>query len=194
MGSSPLTRGKPTVLGSVRRSSGLIPAHAGKTISEHANSDPAQAHPRSRGENDPLGLTLLLVPGSSPLTRGKRRTGRTDGARPWLIPAHAGKTSSGVCRAYPAWAHPRSRGENATMGSRARRNPGSSPLTRGKLSFVRSNTIHPRLIPAHAGKTNTAGRARMSPRAHPRSRGENHIMCLAMQDVIGSSPLTRGKR
>ena len=50
-GSSPLTRGKliDVLVGQTR--SGLIPAHAGKTVViEEARADLA-AHPRSRGEN-----------------------------------------------------------------------------------------------------------------------------------------------
>ena len=71
-GSSPLTRGKRR-LDQVDQPCGrLIPAHAGKTISEHANSDPAQAHPRSRGENT---QAFEAAPEAE-----------------WLIPAHAGKT------------------------------------------------------------------------------------------------------
>ena len=50
------------------------------------------------------------------------------------------------------------------------------------------------LIPAHAGKTMRRARIRSSMRAHPRSRGENRTgrLCTAM--IVGSSPLTRGKR
>ena len=50
------------------------------------------AHPRSRGENH---LTASHLP-----------PGR------WLIPAHAGKTTSRVMLISMIWAHPRSRGEN----------------------------------------------------------------------------------
>ena len=50
-GSSPLTRGKPSVR--VRRGGGprLIPAHAGKTATCPYSESLAWAHPRSRGEN-----------------------------------------------------------------------------------------------------------------------------------------------
>ena len=71
--------------------------------------------------------------------------------------------------------------------------PGSSPLTRGKLSGLTTPTQAPRLIPAHAGKTRrwlTRPRAR---RAHPRSRGENADSIRSIRPVGGSSPLTRGK-
>ena len=71
LGSSPLTRGKRRQRVDPRAFGGLIPAHAGKTISEHANSDPAQAHPRSRGENWLGNIDTLGGFGSSPLTRGK---------------------------------------------------------------------------------------------------------------------------
>ena len=51
VGSSPLTRGKPTrrALPIVRPR--LIPAHAGKTRPRRAPGPSARAHPRSRGEN-----------------------------------------------------------------------------------------------------------------------------------------------
>ena len=49
------------------------------------------------------------------------------------------------------------------------------------------------LIPAHAGKTREGGRARLSTRAHPRSRGENAIFMRPAVIAGGSSPLTRGK-
>ena len=71
-GSSPLTRGKPLscAMGDLVR--GLIPAHAGKTL-----TDP------SRQDQDP---------GSSPLTRGKQALRLALGGEGGLIPVHAGKT------------------------------------------------------------------------------------------------------
>ena len=52
---------------------------------------------------------------------------------------------------------------------------GSSPLTRGKLSDALRLAAHPGLIPAHAGKTPTSLPRGVTPRAHPRSRGENSV-------------------
>ena len=49
------------------------------------------------------------------------------------------------------------------------------------------------LIPAHAGKTSGTCSARMRMPAHPRSRGENAVLCGLDRSVDGSSPLTRGK-
>ena len=71
-GSSPLTRGKP-ICGAYRDGDDrLIPAHAGKTCSLAALSASVWAHPRSRGENQLRLRRVVVLGGSSPLTRGKR--------------------------------------------------------------------------------------------------------------------------
>ena len=75
----------------------------------------------------------------------------------------------GVCAA-----HPRSRGENAE-----------------NMDQLREAA---RLIPAHAGKTDTADDVRDLPGAHPRSRGENAQSKRLSTTSAGSSPLTRGKQ
>ena len=120
-GSSPLTRGKPNKDEGIRLGYGLIPAHAGKTSDCMAWVRSGRAHPRSRGENFSRPNVTPLLPGSSPLTRGKRL--RVPGSRTagGLIPAHAGKTTAeGLLREYGG-AHPRSRGENAkALGTCAR--------------------------------------------------------------------------
>ena len=71
--------------------------------------------------------------------------------------------------------------------------PGSSPLTRGKLPTGRPAGRRRRLIPAHAGKTDSGNRSWIISRAHPRSRGENTERTKTMKAYRGSSPLTRGK-
>ena len=53
--------------------------------------------------------------------------------------------------------------------------------------------MHPRLIPAHAGKTSNAADRSTPAGAHPRSRGENAAMSTSERSPYGSSPLTRGK-
>ena len=52
---------------------------------------------------------------------------------------------------------------------------------------------HWRLIPAHAGKTDTRRPGPRSRGAHPRSRGENVHEVRVLTSDGGSSPLTRGK-
>ena len=154
---------------------------------------PAQAHPRSRGENaepkrDPLG-----VAGSSPLTRGKRRGCDGTRRRRWLIPAHAGKTSRLSCPSRRLRAHPRSRGENTSQAASVSRSIGSSPLTRGKRRRVEVDVNRLWLIPAHAGKTGIWNEHRWRQGAHPRSRGENRELTVDAFLSGSSSPLTRGK-
>ena len=50
-GSSPLTRGKLSAVLTCEEGTGLIPAHAGKTLDERPSFGETAAHPRSRGEN-----------------------------------------------------------------------------------------------------------------------------------------------
>ena len=70
-GSSPLTRGKRGQVSSGTLPQGLIPAHAGKTMTGGSPAVSTPAHPRSRGENAVFLIPLVYTVGSSPLTRGK---------------------------------------------------------------------------------------------------------------------------
>ena len=192
-GSSPLTRGKPALpvpLGDVTR---LIPAHAGKTPIRTSEFTHYSAHPRSRGENTAARQASRPRTGSSPLTRGKRVTGRPQLRADRLIPAHAGKTGCRSARGTGARAHPRSRGENKLKFVPELKFAGSSPLTRGKPEAARIVPSVVRLIPAHAGKTSPVCSSTPPPRAHPRSRGENESRAAHNSEPTGSSPLTRGK-
>ena len=91
-GSSPLTRGKLISVVRVSPTPRLIPAHAGKTAFAAPGCNGDGAHPRSRGENTGEYSAYTFHDGSSPLTRGKRRSSPSRSRRLWLIPAHAGKT------------------------------------------------------------------------------------------------------
>ena len=151
------------------------------------------AHPRSRGENATHWAIAEIRAGSSPLTRGKLVGGETELSIPGLIPAHAGKTVGQGTPTVGHRAHPRSRGENRPyIGCRCDR-PGSSPLTRGKRQEAEQLVLLGRLIPAHAGKTRFILIHNHYTRAHPRSRGENFVVCATAFVASGSSPLTRGK-
>ena len=193
-GSSPLTRGKPHVVGVLVVHVRLIPAHAGKTHGPPRCLPSRPAHPRSRGENRrPLDLFLFHA-GSSPLTRGKLMPKVAPHWAARLIPAHAGKTVSWVETRAVASAHPRSRGENSQAEEKMRPRTGSSPLTRGKHHEGPHDPHQDRLIPAHAGKTWPRPLSSRARPAHPRSRGENDALSGASSAWKGSSPLTRGKR
>ena len=154
-GSSPLTRGKLAGAVAVCEPVGLIPAHAGKTVSALAGEADDGAHPRSRGENvrENRGPTGDL--GSSPLTRGKHKRIATFSKPRGLIPAHAGKTPLESMQEHVAGAHPRSRGENSFWRCGCGYCSGSSPLTRGKRGTDPVFCGNLGLIPAHAGKTSS---------------------------------------
>ena len=111
-----------------------------------------------------------------------------------LIPAHAGKTGPLRGQRSGPRAHPRSRGENRSIRIPRAGRMGSSPLTRGKLTFQARRRRCQGLIPAHAGKTSPPTAPASGALAHPRSRGENACSAHSFRNVSGSSPLTRGKR
>ena len=192
-GSSPLTRGKLCRTGSIRRCLGLIPAHAGKTLSTSPTSSQTWAHPRSRGENALAPRDESDTSGSSPLTRGKLFGESLESAAERLIPAHAGKTRELGVSTERLEAHPRSRGENIQTTVQTVTGWGSSPLTRGKRHHGVDRGLDEGLIPAHAGKTRTRWLRSWACPAHPRSRGENHFFSPPRRSSCGSSPLTRGK-
>ena len=131
--------------------------------------------------------------GSSPLTRGKLGSPRSQPPCLGLIPAHAGKTQFRAGRCSTRTAHPRSRGENHGVHVEGNAHDGSSPLTRGKRRVHRKAEALCGLIPAHAGKTRSIPTPGTGTRAHPRSRGENSRSICPRIDSSGSSPLTRGK-
>ena len=135
----------------------------------------------------------MSIGGSSPLTRGKRHALPRQRHRHGLIPAHAGKTDAVETIPATLRAHPRSRGENGKTQIGSHAPLGSSPLTRGKHRCSSSLWRTRGLIPAHAGKTRTRPPRSRTPRAHPRSRGENGIQARFSGRWTGSSPLTRGK-
>ena len=172
-GSSLLTRGKLSHSGTSLHQVRLIPAHAGKTSGRPSPTGAAAAHPRSRGENANSGRPAVSFAGSSPLTRGKRADDALRLSNPGLIPAHAGKTLRSGSLIGRTTAHPRSRGENTDLQRICDALGGSSPLTRGKPLDAPPDRPVAGLIPAHAGKTTTRPSPMRSPKAHPRSRGEN---------------------
>ena len=93
IGSSPRMRGKPEAGSAPWRTTGLIPAHAGKTVSRAAPPPSPPAHPRACGENTQKAYEIFVDEGSSPRMRGKPGFFTADMIAARLIPAHAGKTS-----------------------------------------------------------------------------------------------------
>ena len=94
---------------------GLIPAHAGSTLTSVIWQEMSRAHPRSRGEHRAKLHDSTKRLGSSPLTRGALCAADALVERPGLIPAHAGSTAQTTSEKVKSWAHPRSRGEHSTF-------------------------------------------------------------------------------
>ena len=192
-GTSPLTRGKLERQQHSAEQIRNIPAHAGKTHPHPDTQQRHQEHPRSRGENTLANPAFMDKRGTSPLTRGKRRSRASSGVTVRNIPAHAGKTAQLAVTARAAQEHPRSRGENAARLLSISRQIGTSPLTRGKRERMPQEVVDAGNIPAHAGKTRAKTRRVPHPEEHPRSRGENKRFHVIVANPPGTSPLTRGK-
>ena len=109
-----------------------------------------------------------------------------------LIPARAGNTGNIENAAIPDWAHPRSRGEHRHRQAHYQGDRGSSPLARGTPSLFFPARPFFGLIPARAGNTPSYRVNRLSPWAHPRSRGEHEVEVTCTSELAGSSPLARG--
>ena len=191
-GSSPLTRGAPGGLAEAAELSRLIPAHAGSTLAGGSRPRRLGAHPRSRGEHQDPGQSAEANGGSSPLTRGALDASIAGRSHDRLIPAHAGSTPGAIYDQLVSEAHPRSRGEHDSPPSTDRSTVGSSPLTRGAPLPRRRRHQEGRLIPAHAGSTQSRSLRRRILPAHPRSRGEHFKESQVKLVENGSSPLTRG--
>ena len=173
VGSSPRGRGKRSICVVKLAPSGLIPAWAGKTSSRL--------------------IYHLIFYGSSPRGRGKRLRGLESDLSEGLIPAWAGKTPprSGQRQSRPA--HPRVGGENFSSPASELSEGGSSPRGRGKLRSTSAARSQSRLIPAWAGKTQSAISEMQDVGAHPRVGGENAQVGIEPPGGAGSSPRGRGK-
>ena len=91
-GSSPHTRGAPTMAALVVAAVRIIPAYAGSTFDKLFLCGPGTDHPRIRGEHLCRKARARRQKGSSPHTRGARRRRRTTETSRRIIPAYAGST------------------------------------------------------------------------------------------------------
>ena len=132
-GSSPHTRGAPTLHARSPASVGIIPAYAGSTAEVSPTSARVEDHPRIRGEHCPPSAL-------APLDNR-------------IIPAYAGST----CIRSPLVArpqdHPRIRGEHSSRLRLSLIAIGSSPHTRGAHRGAGREQLQQGIIPAYAGST-----------------------------------------
>ncbi len=152
---------------------GLIPAHAGSTLSAVQGQLCGGAHPRACGEHHQPRILVGFFQGSSPRMRGAQKTRGLGPALLGLIPAHAGSTSGSYRTGRTTWAHPRACGEHHYAPGEDPFDPGSSPRMRGAHPRKVEVADPLRLIPAHAGSTGAVVRGDTNARAHPRACGEH---------------------
>ncbi len=72
--------------------SGIIPAHAGNTLTTFDSPKVFKDHPRSCGEYAVVGVPAVVEEGSSPLMRGILKHPKGEQHYDRIIPAHAGNT------------------------------------------------------------------------------------------------------
>ena len=151
-------------------------------------------HPRACGANSFTPAFNWPSTGSSPRMRGKLICRFCRRCRMRIIPAHAGQTTRTTsCPArYPD--HPRACGANLGKIGSLFGSFGSSPRMRGKPAEVAGAWTATRIIPAHAGQTNSVPAKRSSHADHPRACGANVMVPSACMLMVGSSPRMRGKR
>ena len=84
-------------------------------------------------------------------------------------------------------------GEKVAMVTTAVSTPGSPPHVRGKDAVKRHSARGFGITPAYAGKSRGCPAACILRRDHPRVCGEKALLCLSLQQILGSPPRMRGK-
>ena len=146
-------RGKLVKKTGILKSSGITPAHAGKTRFQGSSNHPKGDHPRACGENTFRHSPCLSHWGSPPRMRGKPVLGGKAPARVGITPAHAGKTARTARPSTRRRDHPRACGENAQPQLNSSFQAGSPPRMRGKRIKLCDQRRYLGITPAHAGKT-----------------------------------------
>ena len=172
-GSSPHTRGAPSLRPLHWRWAGIIPAYAGSTARRFQRGASAGDHPRIRGEHDPNRSFGEKMAGSSPHTRGAHGGGGAVGDGVRIIPAYAGSTRRDASPDPSETDHPRIRGEHRLKRARGFVHEGSSPHTRGAPIRPGAVPTGGGIIPAYAGSTCRRSTGPGRRWDHPRIRGEH---------------------
>ena len=173
VGSSPHTRGAPSIRSVVSRTSGIIPAYAGSTSTRSLRTARRWDHPRIRGEHRRCHRRVRRRVGSSPHTRGAHGVHYRHRVQPGIIPAYAGSTSWSSTSSRACTDHPRIRGEHLVTRDQTLVVGGSSPHTRGARRRRSTPQSQTRIIPAYAGSTTGPHRSGRRSPDHPRIRGEH---------------------
>ncbi len=193
-GSSPRMRGSPPFRMCRGYSLGIIPAHAGLTMTCWLATCRARDHPRACGAHQLEEDRRTAPSGSSPRMRGSLHIRYIAGWLSGIIPAHAGLTFGKRRDIRIARDHPRACGAHDWRDEAREDYEGSSPRMRGSrmMQYPLANTLG--IIPAHAGLTSYPIASNISLRDHPRACGAHGESVSHRRCVGGSSPRMRGSR
>ena len=193
-GSPPRMRGKQARKQKQRKTSGITPADAGKTLRTSQRRLRTRDHPRGCGENDLSPNISGGRFGSPPRMRGKLRYNLAKVIQIRITPADAGKTIAIDMLTLADEDHPRGCGENRMSRECRLSALGSPPRMRGKLGLCMHERFEKRITPADAGKTPPTPKPARLRKDHPRGCGENDCFAISSTDVSGSPPRMRGKQ
>ena len=171
---------------------GIIPAHAGLTITSAGRTRWTRDHPRACGAHPCPVRSRFFYPGSSPRMRGSQLLHSLLYSSSGIIPAHAGLTAVCCFLLFSCRDHPRACGAHPVSPFRCAPRPGSSPRMRGSRNVTYNRAITNGIIPAHAGLTPQARPYPHSKRDHPRACGAHPYRNHGVLECQGSSPRMRG--
>ena len=146
-------RGSPMRITSRMKKYGIIPAHAGLTLSVWIVNRAVRDHPRACGAHGESFALNTSMRGSSPRMRGSLILPVDCVGRSGIVPAHAGLTSSTMCRRIWCRDHPRACGAHLQAHEVHENDTGSSPRMRGSQPCLLGFAGPAGIIPAHAGLT-----------------------------------------
>ena len=191
-GSSPRMRGTLFERINDHEVDGIIPAHAGNTVSSQKSAPSSRDHPRACGEHTQTVPPTTSGAGSSPRMRGTRVIVPVQVQPVGIIPAHAGNTHISALSIRHSRDHPRACGEHMGINNAYAQAQGSSPRMRGTPNRNHPRTPDAGIIPAHAGNTGDRAYVEAQLRDHPRACGEHVNATTSQLNIQGSSPRMRG--
>ena len=128
-------RGKVVSLWELRKSPGITPAYAGKSLSPNYRPDVTGDHPRLCGEKAGENHVEFVLEGSPPPMRGKGSVDFPCSIHDGITPAYAGKRFILTKNIDVGGDHPRLCGEKSDMLEKITWNLGSPPPMRGKGEY-----------------------------------------------------------
>ena len=170
-GRSPRTRGRLSPQQRLPGRLRSIPAYAGETDSGFRCNTHGRVDPRVRGGDVSFTLSMIVIKGRSPRTRGRQPISRRHQPGRRSIPAYAGETTPDVTVPAAKQVDPRVRGGDRMGLPMEILPPGRSPRTRGRPTRLDQPRSGRGSIPAYAGETYDPAGSAYAPEVDPRVRG-----------------------